>query len=129
MTLATTDKRSIESTVLVDDGQMIVLGGLIEDNLQETEDKVPVLGDIPILKHLFRYDVRKQTKTNLMVFLRPRIIRDREQATAVTHPRYDYILGLHKDATPAHKPLLPDVDAPSLRFGFQLGAESPDTTP
>jgi general secretion pathway protein D len=118
VTLATTDKRSLESTVLVDDGQVVVLGGLIEDSQQDLEDKVPVLGDIPIIGHLFRYDTRKQTKTNLMVFLRPVIVRDAKGAAAVTHPRYDFITGEQKRGAARHKPLLPDLDAPSLSLEF-----------
>lgn len=114
VTLATTDKRSLESTVLVDDGQIVVLGGLIEDAQQDIEDKVPVLGDIPWLGHLFRYDTRKQTKTNLMVFLRPVIVRDAKGAAAVTHPRYDFIVGEQKSGAARHKPLLPDLDPPRL---------------
>jgi general secretion pathway protein D len=114
VTLATTDKRSLESTVLVDDGQIVVLGGLIEDSQQDVEDKVPLLGDIPWLGHLFRYDTRKQTKTNLMVFLRPVIVRDAKAAAAVTHPRYDYIVGEQKSGAAKHKPLLPDIEAPRM---------------
>lgn len=114
LTLSSTDKRAIESTVLVDDGQIVVLGGLIEEQVQDTEDKVPGLGDIPVLGHLFRYDSRKHVKTNLMVFLRPVIVRDAKDAAAVTHPRYDYILGQQQAVAPGHKPLLPDVAAPAL---------------
>ena len=66
-----TNKRSIESTVLVDDGQIIVLGGLIQDDVRDGLDKVPGLGDIPLLGSLFKYETRKHVKTNLMVFLRP----------------------------------------------------------
>jgi general secretion pathway protein D len=71
-----TNKRSIDSTVLVDDGGIIALGGLMEDSFGAGEEKVPVLGDIPVLGSLFRYGTRKRTKTNLMVFLRPQVIRD-----------------------------------------------------
>ncbi|MBK6742778.1 MAG: type II secretion system secretin GspD [Hydrogenophilales bacterium] len=121
VTLATTDKRSLESTVLVDDGQIIVLGGLIEDSIQDIEDKVPLLGDIPWLGHLFRYDTRKQTKTNLMVFLRPVIVRTAADAAGVTHPRYDYIAGQQKASAPRSKPLLPDINAPSLSLEMSPG--------
>jgi general secretion pathway protein D len=121
VTLATTDKRSLESTVLVDDGQIVVLGGLIEDSIQDIEDKVPVLGDIPWLGHLFRYDTRKQSKTNLMVFLRPVIVRTAADAAGVTHPRYDYIVGEQKAAAPRHKPLLPDIDGPRLSLEMSPG--------
>ena len=86
-----TDMRSIDSTVLVDDGRIIVLGGLIQDSMQDGVDKVPVLGDIPLLGHLFRSEKRKRMKTNLMVFLRPHVLRDTASADATTGERYDFI--------------------------------------
>jgi general secretion pathway protein D len=113
-TLASTDKRAVDSTVLVDDGQIVVLGGLIEDQVQEGEDRVPLLGDIPVLGHLFRYKTRDHTKTNLMVFLRPVIVRNADDAAAVTNPRYDYILGQQKSVEPAHHLILPDIPNPML---------------
>lgn len=113
-TLAATDKRSIESNVLVDDGQIIVLGGLIQNQMTEGEDSVPILGDIPVLGNLFKYSTRKQNKTNLMVFLRPQIVRTAAQASAVTSPRYDYILGQQKASRPEHHPMLPDMTPPLL---------------
>ncbi len=86
-----TDKRSIDSTVLVDDGRIIVLGGLIQDHVQDGVDKVPLLGDIPLLGHLFRSETRSRQKTNLMVFLRPHVLRDTESADALTGDRYEFI--------------------------------------
>jgi len=124
-TLASTDKRSIESTVLVDDGQIIVLGGLIDEKMEDVEDKVPLLGDIPLLGHLFRYNTRQHTKTNLMVFLRPVIVRDAATAAAVTHPRYDYIVGQQKAAAPDHHPMLPDIPPTVLKYDMELGNNSP----
>jgi general secretion pathway protein D len=112
--LAATNKRSIDTTVLIDDGQIVVLGGLIETQVQDTEDKVPLLGDIPWLGNLFRYSNRTHKKTNLMVFLRPKIIRDATAAAAVTDPRYDYIVGVQKAGTPPHKVMLPDVPVTTL---------------
>jgi len=88
-----TNKRSIESTVIVDDGGIVAIGGLIEDSYALGEDKVPVLGDIPLLGGLFRYETRKRTKTNLMVFLRPQIIRDAAAYQGITADRYDYVIG------------------------------------
>ena len=73
-----TNKRSIESNVVVDDGQIIVLGGLIEDRYTDNTTKVPLLGDIPYLGALFRSESRTKTRTNLMVFLRPVVMRDAE---------------------------------------------------
>lgn len=88
-----TNKRSIESSVTVDDGGIVVIGGLIEDNWAIGEDKVPLLGDIPVLGAMFRYETRKRTKTNLMVFLRPQIFRDATAYRGVTADRYDYVIG------------------------------------
>jgi general secretion pathway protein D len=124
-TLASTDKRSLDSTVLVDDGQIVVLGGLIEDQVQEGEDRIPLLGDIPGLGHLFRYKTRDHTKTNLMIFLRPVIVRNADDAAAVTNPRYDYILGQQKGLAPTHHLMLPDAPAPLLTDELKWGNISP----
>ena len=87
-------KRSIQSTVLADNGEIIVLGGLMQDNYQVSNGKVPLLGDIPWIGQLFRSEQKNRNKTNLMVFLRPVIIGDRDTAQAVTSNRYDYIQGV-----------------------------------
>ncbi|TDV11055.1 type II secretion system secretin GspD [Paraburkholderia caballeronis] len=87
-------KRSIQSTVLADNGEIIVLGGLMQDNYQVSNSKVPLLGDIPWLGQLFRSENKTRSKTNLMVFLRPVIVNDRDTAQAVTANRYDYIQGV-----------------------------------
>jgi general secretion pathway protein D len=108
-----TNKRSIESNVLVDDGQIIVLGGLIEEQLQDGAEKVPGLGDIPVLGALFKYQTRRNVKTNLMVFLRPTVIRTAEQNTRVVTDRYDYIRGVQSAAQPTPN-ILPNVGAPML---------------
>ncbi|MGF6791533.1 type II secretion system secretin GspD [Paraburkholderia sp. 35.1] len=87
-------KRSIQSTVLCDTGEIIVLGGLMQDNYQVSNSKVPLLGDIPWLGQLFRSEQKTRDKTNLMVFLRPVILADRDTTQAVTANRYDYIQGV-----------------------------------
>ncbi len=87
----TTNTRSIRTTVLVDDGGTIVLGGLIEDDVQESVQKVPVLGDIPFLGALFRNKATSNVKKNLLVFIRPSIVRDAAVATQITSSKYDYI--------------------------------------
>lgn len=110
----TTNKRAVASTVLVDDGQIVVIGGLIQDTVNDGYQKVPVLGDLPILGGLFRYKTRSHNKTNLMIFLRPTIVRDSALADAYTGERYDYILGEQEKAQPAHDPILPDMKAPTL---------------
>ena len=79
-----TNKRAVESTVLVDDGQIVVIGGLIQDTVKDGIEKVPVLGDIPVLGALFQYKTRSRSKTNLMVFLRPTLVRDAQRADPFT---------------------------------------------
>src|SRR6266480_1907993 len=109
-----TNKRAVESTVLVDDGQIVVIGGLIQDSVKDGVEKVPLLGDIPVLGALFTYSTRSRTKTNLMVFLRPTVLRDAQRADSLTGSRYDYILGEQNKAAPAPNPPLPDMEAPTL---------------
>jgi general secretion pathway protein D len=109
-----TNKRSIESTVLVDDGQIIVLGGLIQDDVRDGLDKVPGLGDIPILGSLFKYETRKHVKTNLMVFLRPRVLRNATAAATLTGDRYDYIRNEQSQSATAPHLFLPNTPPPLL---------------
>jgi general secretion pathway protein D len=85
------NKREISTTVTVDDGQIIALGGLIDENERRAIEKVPLLGDIPILGNLFRSRSRNRTKTNLMVFIRPTIIRSADDAARITGDRYQYV--------------------------------------
>jgi len=89
-----TNKRSFEAPVLVDDGQIVVLGGLIQDDRSSTTDKVPLLGDIPYLGSLFKYQSRNHKRTNLMIFLRPVVLKDGRGAAALTADRYEYIRNL-----------------------------------
>ncbi|MEW9897869.1 type II secretion system secretin GspD [Chitinivorax sp. PXF-14] len=86
-----TKKRSIESKVLVDDGSIIVLGGLIENQVSQNVGKVPLLGDIPLFGNLFKYESRSAKKTNLMVFLRPVVLKDGTAAAGLSSERYEYI--------------------------------------
>jgi general secretion pathway protein D len=88
-----TNKRSFESTVLVEDGNIVVLGGLIEDRTDNSKSSVPLLGDLPIVGPLFRYENRARKKTNLLVFLRPYVVRDEGTSSALAMDRYDYIRG------------------------------------
>ncbi len=108
-----TTKRSLDTNVLVDDGQIIVLGGLIDDNMQDTVEKVPGLGDIPIIGGLFRYKTHNRVKRNLMVFLRPTIIRSNEQSVNLAGDRYDYIRNAEIAGQP-NTTVLPNMDAPQL---------------
>lgn len=109
----TTNKRSIESTVLVEDGQTIALGGLLQDSNNATEERVPGLGSLPGVGQLFRYDTRRRQKTNLMVFLRPVVLRTPEAADSLTQDRYRTIreLQIAPDARPRGGAMLPATPA------------------
>ncbi len=109
-----TNKRSLESPVLVDDGQIVVLGGLIQDDQQASLDKVPFLGDIPIIGSLFKYETRNRKRTNLMVFLRPVVLKDGKAAASLTADRYEYIRGLQGEMKLPWNGLLPPVEASKL---------------
>jgi len=114
----TTNKRTLETTILVDNKQTIVLGGLMEDKFTETVSKVPLLGDIPILGLLFRNTSNNLEKTNLMVFLRPEIIRDKTTSLRLTNSKYNYIKGLQEDIEKNQAQwelrLIPDESRPRL---------------
>jgi len=86
-----TTKRSIKTSIMVDDGQMIALGGLIREQLVQKEERVPLLGDIPILGWLFKYQNTQKEKTNFMLFLNPKILKDAAMQTSVTGAKYNYI--------------------------------------
>ena len=86
-----TNKREITTTALVDDGDILVIGGLIDDQREDVEDKVPFLGDIPGVGNLFKSSSKERRRQNLMVFIRPTIIRDRETANAATRRKFDYM--------------------------------------
>ncbi|MGZ5035550.1 MAG: type II secretion system secretin GspD [Usitatibacter sp.] len=110
-----TNKRSLESTVLVDDGQIVVLGGLIQDDRSTTTDKVPLLGDIPYVGALFRYQSRNHKRTNLMIFLRPVVLKDAHGAAALTSDRYEYIRNLQGDIKEPWSVLMPETKATQLQ--------------
>lgn len=86
-----TNKRTLETTVMIDDGDILVLGGLIDDNVQQTEQKIPILGDIPVLGALFRSTSVNKSKQNLMLFIRPTILRDRHTANYYTRRKYNHM--------------------------------------
>jgi len=120
----TINKRVIENNVVADDGQIIVLGGLIEDTEGDGTDKVRGLGDIPVLGNLFKYQTRTRKKTNLMVFLRPVVIRNKEQSTNLATDRYDYMRGQQESIKPASSILVEDLGQPVLpqmRDGMPIG--------
>lgn len=109
-----TNKRSIDTNVLVDDGQIIVLGGLIDDTMQDNTVKVPGLGDLPLIGNLFKYQKRSRVKTNLMVFIRPTVIRSNAQSVSLASDRYNYIRNAEIAAEPESKLTLPDMGFPVL---------------
>lgn len=109
-----TNKRTISTRVLVDDGGMLVLGGLIEDRLTESEQRVPGLGRIPLLGNLFRVRNTQKTKSNLMVFIRPRVLRTAEQAAIETNSKYNYLRNLQLDQNNGKVKLMPGATRPTL---------------
>ena len=118
----TTNTRSIDSTVSVDDGQIIVLGGLIEDSYTDNRSKVPLLGDIPYVGALFRSENRTHNKTNLLVFLRPIVMRDQAASNRVSLDRYDYIRSEQQATQPPNNQILQINDTavlPAVRQSTQ----------
>jgi general secretion pathway protein D len=105
-----TNKRSIESNILVDDNQIVVLGGLIQDSVNDVATKTPLLGDIPLLGNLFRYETRQHTKTNLMVFIRPYIMYQPDAYQKITDERYDQMSKRREDARLPNHLILPNDD-------------------
>jgi general secretion pathway protein D len=109
-----TNKRTIESTVLVDDGAIVVLGGLLQDEYAGNEDKVPGLGDIPLFGNLFKNQTRSRKKTNLMVFLRPVVMRDGRETSNLALDRYELMRAVQKDTQPLPSRVLGINDSPVL---------------
>jgi general secretion pathway protein D len=120
-----TDKRSIESTVVVDDGAILVLGGLIEDRFTDQKSKVPLLGDLPVVGGLFRSETRTRRRTNLMVFLRPVVLRDADSAAKLSVDRYDIIRARQQDTQPSPSRLLPINESPIIPPRAPAGASAP----
>jgi general secretion pathway protein D len=127
-----TNKRSIESNILVDEDQIVVLGGLIQDSVSTVKSQVPLLGDIPLLGALFRYETRQKSKTNLMVFIRPYVMRDQAAYEALSNSRYAQIRDTQGEAQLASSfmipinggPQLPELE-PALKLDSTLSAEVP----
>jgi general secretion pathway protein D len=110
-----TTVRAIESNVLADDGQIIVLGGLISDDETENQEKVRGLGDLPVIGNLFKYRTRSRAKRNLMVFLRPIVVRSKEQNESISMDRYQYMRAAGSSAQPAdNSVLVRNLGAPLL---------------
>jgi general secretion pathway protein D len=109
-----TNKRSIESNVLVGDGSIVVLGGLLQDEYAGNQEKVPGLGDIPLFGNLFKAEARSRKKTNLMVFLRPVVVRDAAASDALSLDRYELMRATQQRAQPQNSSVVPINEAPVL---------------
>ncbi len=120
-----TNTRSIESTVLVDDGSVVVLGGLLQDTYAGNEDKVPGLGDVPIFGNLFKSESRSRKKTNLMVFLRPVVLRDARATSSLSLDRYEQMRAIQKDAQPVPSVVVPVNEAPVMPPQAPAGFTAP----
>jgi len=105
-----TNKRQIKTTVLVNSGQTIVLGGLIDNDIQESEQKIPILGDIPWLGRLFSSTATAKRKTNLMVFIRPTIMTDSSDINSISSSKYNYMRALQQDRKMRGISLMPLTD-------------------
>jgi general secretion pathway protein D len=110
----TTNKRSIESNVVVEDGAIVVLGGLLTDEYAGGQEKVPLLGDVPLLGNLFKGEKRTRSKRNLMVFLRPVVVRDALATDNLSLDRYELMRATQKDAQPATNVMVPISSGPVL---------------
>ena len=123
-----TNKRSIKTNVMVDDGQVVVLGGLIEEKIGESVQKVPFLGDIPFLGALFRSKTADVTKTNLMVFIHPVILRDAAVTQSYTNSKYNYIRALQMQQDEDGVNMIPGKQHPVLPLVEEFSI-APGTTP
>jgi general secretion pathway protein D len=110
----TTNKRTIESNVLVEDGSVVVLGGLLQDEFQGSGEKIPGLADLPLIGNLFKSESRGRKKTNLMVFLRPVVVRDGAATERLSLDRYEQMRSGMKDAQPLPSVMAPVNAAPTL---------------
>lgn len=116
-----TDKRTINTSVVAESGEIIVLGGLIDERVRESEQRVPLLGAIPVLGQLFRYDTSAKEKRNLMIFIKPSILRTPEDSAYFTGEKYRFIRELQQGQRGGgvhlipgqNQPVLPEIEAPT----------------
>jgi general secretion pathway protein D len=123
-----TNKRSIKTTVLIEDGGIIVLGGLMSDTVTESEDRVPGLGAIPIIGNLFKSRSGSRQKKNLVVFIRPRIMRDADTTESTSEAKYNELRRMQQGITGGHITLLPGERqpvVPSIPSGIALPPAPP----
>lgn len=119
-----TNKREVTTTILADDGDIIVLGGLIQEEEELSTSKVPLLGDVPLLGRAFRSERKRGVRTNLMVFLRPTIVRDQEQVREVTDRKYTYIRDAQIDFSPSDTSSLEEIVDTVLGAGLRGRTEN-----
>jgi general secretion pathway protein D len=110
----TTNKRTIESNVLVEDGAVVVLGGLLQDEYAGNQEKVPGLADVPFFGNLFKSEARSRKKTNLMVFLRPVVVRDATATQALSTERYEQMRSSQQSSQPSPNSVMPVNEAPVM---------------
>ena len=122
-----TNQRIIETTVIVDDRQILVLGGLMEDVLRESDQRVPILGSIPIIGNLFRSRKTDKIKTNLLIFIRPTILRDSSQTILETNAKYNYIRNIQQGNRGTSVQLMPGQQRPMLPPLDLYNQPRPDT--
>jgi general secretion pathway protein D len=124
-----TNKRTISTNVLIEDGGIIALGGLMQDTVTASNQRVPFLGRIPLLGYLFKTNKSQKTKTNLMVFIRPHILRDDVQTAIDTNAKYEDIRREQQTINGGRIPLLPFEKQPSLPPLDNTGNRAPAATP
>ncbi len=122
-----TSKRTLSTQVMVRDNDILVLGGLISDDLQETEDRVPGLGDIPLLGELFKFRSNRLVKRNLMVFIRPRILRDPDLSREISSSKYNFIRARQLEQRSNAQGLTPEDEMPLLPELFEYLQSSPES--
>jgi len=110
----TINKRELKTVVMAEDGETIVLGGLIDEDVQESVSKIPLLGDIPVLGHLFRSTSTSRQKRNLMIFLRPRIVRNSSTANSISSRKYNFIRAEQLERRADGIDLMPFTDSPVI---------------
>lgn len=126
-----TNTRELRTVVLVDDGQTLVLGGLIDDQIRTRTEKIPLLGDIPLLGRLFRFDSTSTEKRNLMIFLHPRILHDRKLANTYTGEKYSYMRSAQLERRretsrldTGAMPVLPELNLPEIELHYEGDAQA-----
>ena len=124
-----TNKRSIQTNVLVEDGGIVVLGGLLQDEYSNNQEKVPLLGDIPLFGNLFKTESRARKKTNLMVFLRPVVVRDSAATEKLSLDRYDLMRASQESAQPSFNLILPINESAVLPLPALRSPNQSNTTP